>query len=155
MNRTAIIYVSTHHKNTFKIVKAISEKYNVDLIDATEQNSADLSPYVLVGFASGIDFGKFYLQVEQFMEKNLPKNKNIFFIYTCAKRNNRFTNTVTAIAKEKDANIVGEFGCKGYNTYGPLKIIGGMNKNHPDEDDIKNALAFYEHILNKIDLNLN
>ena len=155
MINTVIIYASRHHGNTFKVIKAISEKYNVDLINATCQESADLSKYDLIGFASGIDFGKFYQPIEQFIKENLPNKKNVFFIYTCAKQNNHFTNTVTAIAKEKEAHIVGEFGCKGYNTYGPLKIIGGMNKNHPDEDDIKNALAFYEHILNKIDLNLN
>ena len=155
MINTVIIYASRHHGNTFKVIKAISEKYNVDLINATCQESADLSKYDLIGFASGIDFGKFYQPIEQFIKENLPNKKNVFFIYTCAKQNNHFTNTVTSIAKEKDAYIVGEFGCKGYNTYGPLKIIGGMNKSHPDEDDIKNALTFYEHIIKKIDLSLN
>ena len=147
MDNTVIIYASTHQGNTFKIVKAISEKHKVDLIDATKHFSANLSEYNLIGFASGIDFGKFYPQVEQFMDKNLPENKNVFFMYTCAKPNNRFTSKVKRLALEKNAHIVGEFGCKGYNTYGPLKIIGGMNKSHPDEKDINNTLAFYEHII--------
>ena len=40
--KTVIIYASTHHKNTYKLVKAISDKHNVDIIDATQQSSADL-----------------------------------------------------------------------------------------------------------------
>ena len=149
MNSTVIIYASIHHKNTFKLVKSISEKHSVDLIDATEQSYADLSPYALIGFASGIYFGKFYQPIEQFIANNLPEKKNIFFMYTCAKPNNRFTSAMKKIAQEKSAHIVGEFACKGYNTYGPLKIIGGMNKKHPDKKDMFNAVEFYERIINE------
>lgn len=35
--KTVIIYASTHHKNTYKLVKAISDKHNVDIIDATRR----------------------------------------------------------------------------------------------------------------------
>ena len=55
--KTVIIYASTHHKNTYKLVKAISDKHNIDLIDATKQSAADLQSYDVIGFASGIDFG--------------------------------------------------------------------------------------------------
>ena len=150
MISTAIIYASTHHGNTLKLVKAIAEKHSIDLIDATRKEIVDLSKYDLIGFASGIDFGKLYQSIEDFMDKNLPENKTIFFIYTCAKPNQRFTNSVASIAKKKNANLAGEYGCKGYNTYGPWKIIGGMNKTHPNEKDITNAITFFESILDKI-----
>ena len=42
---------------------------------------------------------------------------------------------------------LGTFGCKGYNTFGPLKLIGGMNKENPTPEEIKEAIAFYEEIL--------
>ncbi|MDD7612301.1 MAG: hypothetical protein PUJ82_15435, partial [Spirochaetales bacterium] len=35
----------------------------------------------------------------------------------------------------------------GYDTWGPFKLIGGKNKNHPDENDIKNAIQFYENLI--------
>ena len=56
--KTVIIYASTHHKNTYKLVKAISDKHNVDIIDATQQSSADLQNYDVIGLASGVNSGR-------------------------------------------------------------------------------------------------
>lgn len=83
MEKAVIIYASTHHGSTRKLAEAIANQYGIHLIDATKQQEADLSAYDLIGFASGIDFGKFYEVVEQFLEKNLPENKRVFFLYTC------------------------------------------------------------------------
>ena len=38
--------------------------------------------------------------------------------------------------------IVGEFGCKGFNTNGFLKYFGGMNKGRPNAKDLRNAQEF-------------
>ena len=149
MSRTAIIYASKHHGNTYKLIKAISEKYDIDQIDAENLHFMDLSPYDLIGFASGIDFGKFYSSVERFLKDNLPKNKRVFFLYTCAKKNSKFTECVKKEALEKGAVIMGEYGCRGYNTYGLWKVIGGMNKNHPSQEELEEAIHFYESLLNK------
>ena len=50
---------------------------------------------------------------------------------------------LTEIALEKASIILGEYGCKGYNTYGPWKLIGGMNKKHPTETEIQECVKFY------------
>ena len=147
MYKAAIIYASTHHGSTRKLVEAIADKYEVVQIDATNCQQADLSGYDLIGFASGIDFGKFYDSVERFLEKNLPENKRVFFMYTCAKVNNRFTNSIKAAATKKRATVLGEYGCKGFNTYGPWKVIGGMNKNHPTKNELENCITFFETLL--------
>ena len=147
MEKTAIIYASTHHGNTRKLVEAIAEKYDIVQIDATKQQHADLIDYDLIGFASGIDFGKFYGSVEQFLQNNLPENKQVFFLYTCAKVSSRFTATIKEKALKREAIITGEYGCRGFNTYGPWRLIGGMNKNHPSEEEIHEALMFYKSLL--------
>lgn len=142
--KIVIIYASTHHGSTYKLVKAISEKYNTDIIDATQVVSSDLQDYDVIGFASGIDFGKFYESVETFAKDNLPIEKKVFFLYTCARDRKGFTDSIKEIAYEKNAVVLGEYGCKGFNTYGPWKAIGGMNKNHPTEDEICGAVEFFE-----------
>lgn len=147
MCKTVIVYASKHHGNTYKLAEAISKKYQIDLINAEVQQYADLSSYDLIGFASGIDFGKFYPSVERFLEDNLPKNKKVFFLYTCAKKNPKFTERMKIEALEREAMIMGEYGCRGYNTYGPWKVIGGMNKNHPSQDELEEAIRFYENLL--------
>lgn len=147
MNRkTVIIYASKHHGNTYRLVKAISDKYNVDVIDVMKQSDADIQEYEIVGFASGIDFGKFYEEVEKFAKDSLPPKKKVFFLYTCAMQRKEFVNSMKEIVLEKEAIILGEFGCKGYNTYGPWKLVGGMNKKHPTEKEIKMAIDFFERM---------
>ena len=147
MEKTVIIYASKHHGNTYKLVKAIAEKYQVDIIDASEVSIADLSDYNRIGFASGIDFGRFYECVENFAKENLPMKKEVFFIYTCAMERKGFTDSMREIVSQRNAIILGEYGCKGYNTYGPWKVIGGMNKKHPTEEEISEALKFYANFM--------
>ena len=147
MCKTAIIYGSRHHGNTRKLVTAIAERFGCILIDADHLHNADLTEYELIGFASGIDFGKFYDSVESFLRSNLPDGKKVFFLYTCAKVSKRFTDFIRAEANSKNAFILGEFGCRGFNTYGPWKLIGGMNRNHSSEEEIHQAIQFVESLL--------
>ena len=147
MKKVAVIYASTHHENTKKLVDAISGKFNITPIDATQHPHADLTGYDLIGFASGIDFGKFYDSVERFLRDNLPENKQIFFLYTCAMTKDSFTKSIRNEAQKRNAVILGEYGCRGFNTYGPWKLIGGMNKGHPTEDEIAGAVRFVDNLL--------
>ena len=142
MKKAVIIYASTHQGNTRKLVSAICRQYGMEAIDAAVRDRADLSRYDLIGFASGIDFGRFYPAVERFLRNNLPPDKRIFFLYTCARVREGFTGTVREAAAEKNALVLGEYGCRGYNTYGPWKLIGGMNKGHPNGEEIAAAAAF-------------
>ena len=154
MKKAILIYASKHHGNTYKLAKAISEKYEIAMIDATKESIVDLQEYEVIGFASGIDFGKFYEEIENFAEANLPIKKEVFFLYTCAMERKGFTNSIREIALKKDAIILGEYGCKGYNTYGPWQLIGGMNKNHPTEAEIVEVVNFYGGLI-KNDQNQN
>ncbi len=143
--KAIILYASTHHGNTKKIVDAIANEYDIDTLDATAVNEKDLSGYDLIGIASGIYAGSFHQAVRTFVRKNLPVNKKIFFVSTNA-MNKDFSASMKDALKDKDAQILGSFSCFGYNTFGPFKLIGGTAKGHPDEDDIRNALAFYRRI---------
>ena len=147
MKKAVIVYASKHHGNTYKLAKTISDKYEVAMIDAMKETHVDLQEYDLIGFASGIDFGKFYFEIENFARENLPLQKAVFFLYTCAMDREGFTDSIKEIALKKDAVILGEYGCRGYNTYGPWKLIGGMNKSHPTENELQEGINFYEKIL--------
>lgn len=150
MEKTVIIYASTHHGSTRRLAEALADQYDIDLIDAETQQQADLYPYDLIGFASGIDFGRFSASVEQYLETNLPEGKKVFFLYTCAKVSGRFTESIKEKARKTGAIILGEYGCRGFNTYGPWRLIGGMNKGHPNTQEIEGALRFYQSLLMKL-----
>ena len=129
------------------IVQIINITKSLRSIDAAVQKQADLSAYDLIGFASGIDFGKFYAPVEAFLQNNLPENKPVFFLYTCAMPRDGFTKVIREEALKKNAVFLGEYGCRGFNTYGPWKLIGGMNKGHPTEEELTGAVRFVESLM--------
>ena len=138
--RKVIVYASVHHGNTEKLVKGIAEECQVDLIDAVKQPNADLNSYDMIGFASGIYFSKFHQSILELAEKNLPDDKKIFLIWTYGGSANY--KSIEQILDKKHASVVGKFGCKGYDTFGPFKLVGGIAKGHPDEEDMKNAVDF-------------
>jgi flavodoxin len=39
-------------------------------------------------------------------------------------------------------DVVGEFGCAGFNTNSFLKLFGGINKGRPDDRDLTQAAEF-------------
>jgi flavodoxin len=138
----AIIYASVHHGNTKKVIDAIAEKCEVELIDATQVKEKDLNGYDAIGFASGIYYSKFHQAVLNFAFNNLPEDKKVFYI--CTNGGNASYKSIEEIAKKKHAVEIGRFSCKGYDTFGPFKLVGGLAKGHPDDKDLKNAVAFFK-----------
>lgn len=145
--KTAIIYYSKHHENTKKLLDAIASKYDVTLVDVTQKPATDLSVYDRIGFASGIYYSKFQKTLLAYAEEHMPEGKETFFIYTYGAEKPGYTRAITEAVGKHHAKILGEFGCYGFNTFGPFKLIGGIAKGHPDETDIADALAFYGGLL--------
>ena len=153
MEKSIIFLHSYHHMNTQKICSAIAGKINALIINAFDkQESIDLNNYKIIGFGAGIDSGKHYPQMIEFAE-NLPnvQNKKAFIFSTSAiyskKKMLKDHKTLRELLQNKGFIIVKEFSCKGYNTNSFLKYFGGMNKGHPNTEDIKNAEIFAEELL--------
>lgn len=145
--KTAIVYYSAHHGNTKKLIDAIAEGHEVTLINAARETSADLSEFDLVGFASGIYYSKFHKSVLQFAKDNLPGGKRSFFLYTYGAKKDGYTKAIRAAAEGCSAKVLGEYGCLGFDSFGPFKLIGGMAKGHPTADEIQGAVQFVDGLL--------
>lgn len=143
--KTAVIYYSKHHGNTKKLLDTIAEKHpEVDLFDVTELPKVDLNEYDRIGFASGIYYSKFQKTLLQFAKDNMPDGKQTFFIYTYGAEKKGYTKAISEAVQTHKATVLGEYGCFGFNTFGPFKLFGGMAKGHPNESEIENAVKFYE-----------
>lgn len=94
-----------------------------------------------------IYYSKFHKTVLKFAEDNLPDNKKVFFLYTYGSAKDSYTSAISDVVSKKGAEIIGQFGCKGFDSYGPFKLIGGIAKGHPDQIDLENARAFYRNII--------
>ena len=57
------------------------------------------------------------------------------------------TRNIADVVREARCKEIGRFQCKGFDTYGPFKLIGGIAKGHPDQKDIREAVEFYKEIL--------
>ena len=144
--KTAICYYSRHHGNTLKVLEAMARGNNIDLIDVTARMAVHLEEYDCIGFASGIYYSKFQKSVLDFAGQYLPEGKDVFFVYTCGSMGKGYTKAIAEAAAAKKAHILGEYGCRGFDTFGPFKLVGGIAKGHPDADDLQKAKDFYQSI---------
>ena len=124
----------------------MSAEGDMDLIDVTTRQSVRLEGYDCIGFASGIYGFEFQKAVVEFARQYLPQGKPVFFVYTYGGAKGTGAKAVAEIAREKDCTVLGEFSCKGYDTFGPFKLVGGIAKGHPDRQDLENARAFYREL---------
>ena len=142
--RTAIVYYSQHHGNTKKLLDAISDAdISVTLINAAEKIEVDLRDYDRIGLASGISYSRFAKPLLNFASINLPAQKPVFFIATCGSPRKNYFDEIKQLAKSRDCTDLGSYLCTGYDTFGPFKLIGGLKKGHPTEEEIQGAVDFY------------
>ena len=149
--KTLIVYTSVHHQNTEKVAKVMAEELEADLIPTMKAQPGMLAAYDLVGFGSGIYFMKHHKTLLRFVETLPAGTKNRAFVFSTSGDGKREHH---AALKEKLVNrgfsIVDEFSCKGWDTWGPMKLFGGINKGRPDEDDVAGARAFARGLKNNM-----
>ena len=144
--KTAIIYYSEHHGNTKKLLDAIAAKHDVDLVDVTKAPAADLSGYDRIGLASGIYFSSYAKQLLAWAQECLPEGKDVFFIYTHGAPKGPFLSAIRQITERKGCKEIGDYHCKAFDTFGPFKLVGGLNKGYPTEEETAGAVSFYESL---------
>lgn len=147
-----IVVYSYHHNNTLKIANKFAEVLHAEVKAPEEVNPQELQDYELIGFGAGIDSGRHYKQLLDFVEIiPLIKDKYAFIFSTSAIQGKDKVTKDHLCLRQKLENkgyiIVDEFSCKGFNTNSFLKYLGGMNKGKPDETDLKHAEEFALRLL--------
>ena len=141
--KTAICYWSRHHGNTLRVLEAMASEGDADLIDVTTRQAVQLEGYDLVGFASGVYYGKLHQSVPAFARQYLPEGKPVFFVCTYGASQGKSLEALEVVAREKGCPVLGRFGCRGWDTFGPFRLVGGIAKGHPDQADLENARRFF------------
>ncbi len=149
--KTLIIYTSVHHQNTEKVAKVMAEELEADLLPVGQEQSRTLAGYELVGFGSGIYFMKHHKTLLQFVE-TLPAviGRRAFIFSTSGEGGIRKHAALREKLLYRGFSIVGEFSCKGWDTFGPMKLIGGINKGRPDAEDLEGARVFARGLKDKV-----
>jgi len=153
--KALIIYISVHHGNTERVAKVMANILNAHLLQVKQATKSMLEQYDLIGFGSGIYFGKHHRNLLNFVDM-LPmvRNKKAFIFSTSGLRKIRFIHNFDKPLKEKlrlkGFDIIGEFSCRGLDTYRATKLVGGVNKGRPNAEDLSQAEDFAKGLENFI-----
>ncbi len=144
-----IICHSYHHFNTKKVAAVIANTLAVEVKSPAEVNPTDLSGYGLVGFGSGIYFGKHHKTLLELVDK-LPQvpNKSVFIFSTSGEegKGERLHKKLREKLQAKGYHAISEFNCPGYDTSLIGKLQGGKQKGRPNQEDLKGAQVFAENL---------
>lgn len=175
MNKCMIFYVSQHHHNTERLLKqAIDKESGVELVplshaacpvpDLSDTACSSLSrsaafptaPLLpspascpLIGLASGIYMGKPHTALLSFLEQHRKElaGRKVFLLLTSGSGMKKYAADFSSLTESFGCRVQGCFQCKGYDTYGPWKLMGGIAKGRPDASDISRARAFIQEQL--------
>jgi flavodoxin len=149
--KSLIVAHSYHHNNTQKIAQAMAKTLDAQVKSLQETGSDELEKYDLVGFGAGIDSGKHYRELLDFADALQQVTDKKAFIFSTSgvtgeKKRIKDHSTLREKLQSKGYLIVDEFQCKGFNTNSFLKYFGGINKDRPNDEDLKHAEVFAEKL---------
>ena len=156
--RSLVVVFSCHHNNTERVANAVAKVLGAEVKTPQQVKPEEIAEYDLVGFGSGIYSATFDPSVLDIADR-LPRagTTKVFLFSTygapafVADREfvERNHSQIREKLKAKGYEVIGEFGCAGWNTNSFLKYFGGLNKGKPDAGDLMNAEAFARDMVQK------
>ena len=144
--KTLIIYHSEHHMNTKKIANVIAPVLDAALVISPDINITDIQEHDLIGFGSGIYYGKFHESLHNWVDSlSQQDGKKAFLFSTTGSKTNseRAHERFRSLLLEKGFEVIGDFSCLGFDT---ALSSDGINKGRPNTDDLKEAEQFAESL---------
>ena len=145
--KTLILCKSVHHGNTVQVAQAMAGVLGAEVVAPEAVPYTSLSDYRLLGFGSGVFYGRMHPALFDWLRglPDAPEVSTPTFVFS--------TSGLPFLAKlwhaplkkllaRKGGDVVGEFTCRGFDTWGPLWLTGGLNWTHPDERDLARAREF-------------
>lgn len=149
MAECLIVYYSYHHGNTKMLAGEMAAAVGADLCTVEKLNGINLANYKIIGFGSGIAFGKHYKQLLDAANTIDISKKDVFVFSTSGTGSEKQNKFLVELLEKKGANLIGNFACKGFDTYGPFKLIGGVSVGHPNDEDFEASRQFIRGIVQK------
>ena len=107
----------------------------------------NLHEYHLIGVATGIYYSEIDKDMARVLTNVLQPQDKVFGLMTYGGKNKWYGKDIDGICRMKRAVFLACWGCAGFDTWGPYKFMGGMNKDRPNQDDIQACLDFYKKLL--------
>ena len=151
---TLLICRSRSHGNTACVAQAMADVLGAKVVEPSQVDPGTLGDYDVVGFGSGIYGFSFDDELRAFVA-SLPhvsgRDAFIFATSGAGRVIERPLRTPLAtLLRAAGYDVVDTFCCPGFDTWLPLRLVGGMNKGRPDDADLARARAFAEHVRDRI-----
>jgi flavodoxin len=140
---TLIVCSSKEHGNTAKIAAAMAEVLDCAVVAPGEVDLETLEGTDLVGFGSGIRFGRPYRELLDLVDRIPAQSGARSFVFSTSGFGWLWWHS--SLKKRLAArgfDVQDQYCCKALDTMGLLGLFGGVNKGHPDDDDLAAARAF-------------
>jgi flavodoxin len=147
-----LVVYDTMTGNTTPIAKAIAQVLKAKLVKCSKIKPSQLAKYDLIGFGSGVYAMKLHKSLLNLADKLQCQNKKAFIFSTAGAPSLKFIwhSKLKGKLLDKCFEIIGDFSCKGYDNFGPFKLIGGLNKGHPNSEDIRKAKEFARKVKQRV-----
>ena len=145
--RCLLLVKSVHHGNTARVAEAMAGVLGAQAAKPESVPYKSLSACGLVGFGSGVYYGRMDETLFNWL-RGLPyapeANQPVFVLSTSGLPflASFWHWSLHRLLARKGFRVVGAFACRGFDTWGPLRLTGGLNRAHPDEHDLARARKF-------------
>ena len=141
-----IVCASVANGNTRRVADAMAAVLGADVVKPEDVDVNRLAEYDLVGFGSGIYMMSFHGSIRDLVRR-LPAGdgRHAFVFCTSGSAEPPLVRYQGRLADEiaaKGYEVVGRFSCRGYDNWFPLRLVGGLNRGRPNEEDLTRVRAF-------------
>ncbi|MFG2292639.1 flavodoxin family protein [Streptomyces sp. NPDC048603] len=147
--KTVIVCASVSHGNTRRVADAMARVLGAKVVSPEQADPAELAGADLVGFGSGVFYGRLHRRLTDFV-KALPAGRGRAFVFATSGRPEAprapFTRPLVRLLEGKGFEVDGNFSCRALDTWAPFKLVGGINKQRPDAGDLAAAREFAERL---------
>ena len=148
--KTLIVCTSASHGNTRRIAEVIGQALDARIVDSAQVSPAELASYDLVGFGSGIQWMSFHPQLVKFVESLPEGQQRKAFVFSTSGMPEtpfrRYSRGLAGLLEGKGFTVLDTFTCRGLDTMGPLKLVGGINQGRPNDSDLEAARVFADKL---------
>lgn len=157
--KSLLVCVSVSNGSTRRVADRIAEVLGAEVLEPEAVDVETLGDYDLVGFGSGIYFMAVHPRLWKLIRR-LPCGDGIpaFTFFTSGGRELPLLGYRRAIHRQltsKGYDVLDSFSCRGLDTVGPLRLVGGINKGRPNDADLDRAAAFATQLRERVEHSQN
>lgn len=144
--KAVIVCHSVSHGNTRRVADAMAEVLDAKVLGPDEADSAELAEADLVGFGSGVFHTKLHPRLTGFAGSLPAAARGRAFVFATSGLPEtpvtRFARPLVRLLEGKGFAVDGTFSCRAFDTWAPFRLVGGINKHRPNDEDLAAAREF-------------